>query len=296
MMSKAESHKKYPYVGLYNLGATCYMNSLLQALYNTPEFKYQLFKWKYNKSQHTSPPDCIPLQLQKLFAKMLLGNTSYVDTRDLAKSFQWNEADSFQEHDAQEFCNVLFSAIEQSLVACTEGDPDFLTRLFEITLSSHVQCLLCHRVSSREEVCREFQLSLCSPDQAVSYDSIEMALNAYFVPEKLEGREQYACGECGKKVDALKYSKVSKLPSVLSLHLKRFTYDLNTGSRIKLNHTMTFPLTLNMNYYLKYFPLPGVARCMRPPMAMKCPCKSSLRPILCSPISKAWLTTLQSKK
>jgi ubiquitin carboxyl-terminal hydrolase 47 len=36
------------YVGLSNQGATCYMNSLLQTLYMTPEFRTALYKWKYN--------------------------------------------------------------------------------------------------------------------------------------------------------------------------------------------------------------------------------------------------------
>ena len=31
-----------------NQGATCYLNSLLQCLYMTPEFRYTLFKWQYN--------------------------------------------------------------------------------------------------------------------------------------------------------------------------------------------------------------------------------------------------------
>jgi ubiquitin carboxyl-terminal hydrolase 47 len=36
------------FVGLSNQGATCYMNSLLQTLYMTPEFRTALYKWKYN--------------------------------------------------------------------------------------------------------------------------------------------------------------------------------------------------------------------------------------------------------
>ena len=36
-----------PYLGLSNIGATCYMNSVLSTLFMTPEFRRGIYLWKY---------------------------------------------------------------------------------------------------------------------------------------------------------------------------------------------------------------------------------------------------------
>lgn len=36
------------YKGLNNQGATCYMNSLLQTLFMTPEFRSALYNWEFD--------------------------------------------------------------------------------------------------------------------------------------------------------------------------------------------------------------------------------------------------------
>ncbi len=53
------------FVGLTNQGATCYLNSLVQALYMTPDFRHALFtRFAYDARVHGRAEFCIPLQLQ----------------------------------------------------------------------------------------------------------------------------------------------------------------------------------------------------------------------------------------
>ena len=84
------NQEKIKYIGLKNQGATCYLNSLIQTLFMTPEFRYEILKWNYNPSINGEAKDCIPLQLQKLFYHLQEPIRKSEETKDLTKSFQWN--------------------------------------------------------------------------------------------------------------------------------------------------------------------------------------------------------------
>lgn len=56
-----------PYVGLVNQAMTCYLNSLLQALFMTPEFRNALYNWEFDGND---PAKSIPYQLQRLFLNL----------------------------------------------------------------------------------------------------------------------------------------------------------------------------------------------------------------------------------
>src|SRR5438552_1848765 len=111
------------------------MNSLLQSLHMTPEFRRALYKWKYDSEKEPKKEDCIPLQLQKLFGsadefrirklanfnnlgRLQLSKESCIPTEDLTHSFGWSQTDAFQQHDVQELCRILFDALEVFAFTC----------------------------------------------------------------------------------------------------------------------------------------------------------------------------------
>ena len=102
------------YVGLSNQGATCYLNSLIQTLFMTPDFRRAVFKWKYDPVKDGEEEHCIPLQLQKLFGYLQLSSMKAVDTVALTKSFGWEGSEVFQQQDVQELMRVMFDALEES--------------------------------------------------------------------------------------------------------------------------------------------------------------------------------------
>ena len=235
-------------MGLSNQGATCYMNSLLQTLYMTPDFRNEIYRWQYDSEKHGETEDCIPMQLQLLFSRLQLEDSVYVETTGLTKSFQWDLRDSFQQHDVQEFCRVLFDAIEQSMEGTDQANV--INQLYQGTYIDYVKCLGCNFESCREDKFLDISLSVRNDYEKIYNKSVEMALENYIKHEELTGDNQYFCGACKGKRDAIKGLKFKSLPKILVLQLKRFDLDITTMQRVKLNEKVTFPEILNMNPFI----------------------------------------------
>ncbi|XP_078041593.1 ubiquitin specific protease 47 [Augochlora pura] len=236
------------YVGLVNQAMTCYLNSLLQALYMTPEFRNALYNWEYTGGSEKDETTSIPYQLQKLFLNLQTSMRSAVETTALTKSFGWDSTEAWQQHDIQELCRVMFDALEQKFINTEQAD--LINRFYEGTMTDYVKCLECGTEKSREDTFLDIPLPVRPFGSNVAYNSVEEALRAFVQHETLEGSNQYYCEKCNKKCDAHKGLKFIKFPYLLTLHLKRFDFDFNTFRRVKLNDKVTFPNILNLNRFI----------------------------------------------
>lgn len=244
------------YRGLVNQAMTCYLNSLLQALFMTPEFRNALYKWKFDGNGEAKS---IPYQLQKLFVNLQTSPKSAVETTDLTRSFGWDSAEGWQQHDIQELCRVMFDALEQKFKNTKQAD--LINRLYEGKMIDYVKCLECNTEKQREDKFLDIPLPVRPFGSAVAYETIEDALRAFVQPEILDGNNQYHCETCDKKCDAHKGLKFTKFPYILTLHLKRFDFDYHTFHRIKLNDKVTFPQSLNLNNFVNTVPQSQVNDC-----------------------------------
>lgn len=218
------------YVGLVNQAMTCYLNSLLQALYMTPEFRNAMYKWENKDEQRRK---CIPFELQKLFLLLQTSTRSAVETTDLTRSFGWDSSEAWHQHDVQELCRVMFDALERTFKKTEQAD--LINQLYEGKMIDYVKCLECQTEKSREDAFLDIPLPVRPFGRKVAYESIEEALRGFVEPERLDGTNQYFCEKCNSKCDADKGLKFSRFPYVLTLHLKRFDFDYSTFHRIKLN-------------------------------------------------------------
>lgn len=236
------------YVGLVNQAMTCYLNSLLQTLYMTPEFRNALYRWEFDGSEQDAAKS-IPFQLQKLFLLLQTSSRPAIGTTDLTTSFGWDSSEAWQQHDVQELCRVMFDALEHKFKKTNQAN--LICQLYEGKLKDYVQCLECGSESAREDTFLDVPLVVRPFGSSQAYGSVEEALRAFVTPETLEGSNQYSCDKCGKKCDAHKGLKFVRFPYLLTLQLKRFDFDPVTMHRIKLNDKVAFPEILDLNQFVR---------------------------------------------
>ncbi|XP_024080521.1 ubiquitin carboxyl-terminal hydrolase 47-like isoform X2 [Cimex lectularius] len=260
--------RRSSFVGLVNQAMTCYLNSLLQALYMTPEFRNALYIWKFDGN--TEPNMCIPYQLQKLFLNLQTSTRIAVETTELTRSFGWVSGEVWQQQDIQELCRVMFDALEHEFKDTEQAD--LINRLYQGKMTDYVECLVCRKEKCREDTFLDIPLPVRPFGSTVAYGSITEALNAFVLPETLDGNNQYFCESCNSKCDAHKGLKFTKFPYLLTLHLKRFDFDYSSMNRIKLNDKVSFPEILDLNKFIKSLDEPeeGIEQLESSETSMKC--------------------------
>ena len=237
-------------IGLSNQGATCYLNGLLQTLYMTPEFRKAILSWNYDKEKHGSEEFCIPLQLQKLFAFLMLSKQKAIDTVGITKSFGWEGSEVFQQQDVQELTRVLFDALEESF----KGTPseNVLDKMYAGEMIDYLRCIDVDYESERSDKFLDLSVAILPFGQEKACGTLSECIETFLQPEILDGDNKFYAEDFKCKTTALKGLKICSLPKIMSVHLKRFIPDFTSWnvSMKKVNDVVTFPMVLDMNKYI----------------------------------------------
>ena len=206
-------------------------------LYHINSFRCAVYKLPHIDENITTSTT---LALQNVFRNLQTGNKE-VTTKELTIAFGWTSAEAFLQQDVQEMMRILVDKLEDKMKNTVMDG--FIKSLFSGNIRSYIRCINVNYESKRIEEYYDIQLDVKGCKNI--YDSFDK----YITIETLDGENQYAADQYGKQ-DAEKGVVFESFPPVLTIHLKRFDFDLNTMNFTKIHDYYEFPLRLELDKYI----------------------------------------------
>lgn len=209
------------YVGLKNLGCTCYMNSLLQQFFMIPEFREAILAVPpKSPGNNTDDSENILYQFQLILAALKNSHKQFYDPRGFCyanKDYDGKPLNVLEQMDVDEFFNSFLDKLEGQIKH--SNNSEIIKKIFGGTLSNELICKGCPHYSEREEMFLALGL------QVKNKKTLAESLDGFIQGEMLEGDNAYFCDKCDKKIPTLKRTCIKKLPNMLIIVLKRFEFD-----------------------------------------------------------------------
>ena len=135
--------------GLRNLGATCYLGSLVQVLYHNAAFRDALYR---TPSTQNGSEETVVSALQKIFADLEVGERSSCDVNVLTDLLGLEVS---VQQDPQEFGKLFMAKVEECV-----GDDTFVADVFRGQQTYETTCSECHNVTERAADFDELEVAL----------------------------------------------------------------------------------------------------------------------------------------
>ncbi|KAI3985759.1 hypothetical protein MKX01_030673 [Papaver californicum] len=277
LMMRRNSNSCFPWGlrGLNNLGNTCFMNSVLQALIHTPPLRNYFLSDRHNREscRKTSADRlCLCCDIDAIFTSVFSGDRApYSPARFLFSWWQHSaNLASYEQQDAHEFFISMLDRIherEGQVTAQNKENEDCHCighKVFSGILRSDVTCTTCGFTSTTYDPCVDISLDLntssVSPkdvtekptksNQNAGISTLVGCLDLFTRPEKLGSDQKLFCQHCQTKENSLKQMSIRKLPLVLCFHIKRFEHSPVRKMSRKIDRYLQFPFSLDMIPYL----------------------------------------------
>ncbi|NXC00652.1 UBP18 hydrolase, partial [Orthonyx spaldingii] len=232
-------------IGLYNIGQSCCLNSLLQVFLMNLRFTGILRRIRV-PSCPAQRKNNVPYQMLLLLEKMQCGKSKAIGPTDLAHCLSKYRVKLFVQHDAAQLFLTLWNLLKKQM-----KKPELveeLSDLYTICIQEHLVCQNCSFEIKNNSTMLTLPLPVLDANSH-KLETLKHCLQYFFRPEELTGQNMCFCQECGRKTAFLQSMKLVRLPQTLTFHLKRFCCE-RSSRMYKLSHSLSFPQELDFNEVL----------------------------------------------
>ncbi|XP_052315738.1 ubiquitin carboxyl-terminal hydrolase 7-like isoform X38 [Oncorhynchus keta] len=225
--------------GLYNQGATCYLNSVLQVLFMTNDFKEAIDSQVFEQEQQQEPESenktGVGPQLKKLFEIL---KTSNAGTEDISSKLGIGNV--FEQQDAAQYLEKILSLVNADV-----------SKIFKGQLRHIATCLSPpgHPISDKSRPFWSLPLSMKDSSGFNKTFSVDDCWTEFFRSSTVSGDNKMYCDWCDEKADATIEFQMKDYPEILTLLLKRFQFDYNRMDYVKIDCLVKVPYTLQTARY-----------------------------------------------
>ena len=233
-----DNNRLSPFVGLKNLGCTCYMNSLLQVFFNFIPFRESLLNCKCKEENRNSL-----YQIKKVFYSLKYLQVDYYTPSDFPDNFDDEKINVHLQMDVDEFFGKIIDKIENRLK--NTKNENLVKYFFQGTQNDNLifQEGCTH---NRTNIINFYSIQLQIKNKQNIYESLDSLIEG----ELMNGDNCIFCPECKGKYPAVKSQNFKTLPRMLIFVLKRFDFDYYRMRKFKINDYYEFPLELDMTKYM----------------------------------------------
>ncbi|KAL1844090.1 hypothetical protein VTJ49DRAFT_4942 [Mycothermus thermophilus] len=255
--------------GIYNAGATCYQNVVLQSFLHNPILR-NFYLSDGHSSSNCDVSHCLSCAMDDMFQDFYAAEaTNGYTAANILSGFWISDKKAFEnlvttkEQDAHEFFQFLAEELHERNgdgKRPESGTDHTCTCIIHQTyygkLLSTTTCQNCSAVTNQKQSFLDLSLPLENLSQKKGKNRPARPNGTLTLQECLDeeyiksDKCEYRCTNCNSMQQARRQTSILKLPNVLSIQLKRFEYKQGRNERaVKIDTPVQFPLELNMLPY-----------------------------------------------
>jgi len=224
--------------GFQNLGNTCYMNSVLQALLSIDIINYDTI----NNDSNDLLTEFVKMidELKKNTSNKPYTPSKFKQELDKKKSI----FRGFSQHDAHEFMEYIINEFmeckNESKSESKSNLPQTIKKMFTGTTNSYLYCSNCPNILKKEEEYITITLELYGISKNTDLSGISKntdllnCFDEFSKYERLDENNMWKCSKCETVNKAKKKLELNTVPNIVVITLKRFMNNQKINTPVEI--------------------------------------------------------------